>query len=82
MQTSADVAPSAVLLMADRTRNGQLVYSEDARMWEIEEALLLPAADAVRIPGTQSLDETLIKAIKGIENAAAAAAAAAKEKSQ
>lgn len=72
MQTAADVAPSAALLMADQTRTGQLIYSEDARLWEIEEALLLPAADAVRIPGTQGLDETLIKALKIIEHASSA----------
>ena len=71
MQTAADVAPSAALLMADRTRTGQVIYSEEARLWEIEEALLLPAALSVRIPGTQTLDETLVKAIGIIEAAAA-----------
>lgn len=75
MQTAAEVAPSAALLMADQSRTGQCIYSEDGRFWEIEEALLLPAAHAVRIPGTQTLDETLIKAIKVIEAAAAAKAA-------
>lgn len=74
MQTAADVAPSAALLMADRTRTGQVIYSEEARLWEIEEALLLPAALSVRIPGTQTLDETLVKAIGIIEAAAASKA--------
>jgi NAD(P)-dependent dehydrogenase (short-subunit alcohol dehydrogenase family) len=75
MQTAASVAPSAALLMADKTRTGQVIYSEDGRLWEIEEALLLPAALAVRIPGTQTLDETLVKAIKIMEGAAARGAA-------
>jgi NAD(P)-dependent dehydrogenase (short-subunit alcohol dehydrogenase family) len=67
MQTANDVAPSVALLMADKARSGQVIYSEEARLWEIEEALLLPAADAARIPGKQTLDETLIKAIKQLE---------------
>jgi len=71
IQTAADVAPSAALLMADATRTGQVIYAEEARLWEIEEALLLPTALSVRIPGTQTLDETLSKAIKVIEAAAA-----------
>lgn len=75
IQTSADVAPSAALLMADRTRSGQVIYSEEARLWEIEEAVLLPAALSTHIPGAQSLDETLISAIKVIEAAAAKEAA-------
>lgn len=60
MQTADDVAPSAALLMADKARNGHLVYSEAGRLWEIEETVLLPAALSVRIPGTQTLDETLV----------------------
>lgn len=75
IQTAADVAPSAALFMADRTRTGQVIYSEEARLWEIEEALLLPTALSVGIPGTQSLEETLTKAIKVIEAAAAEEAA-------
>ena len=75
MQTSADVAPSAALLMVDRSRNGQVIYSEESRLWEIEEALLLPTALSTRIPGTQTLDETLVKAIGVIEAAAAKEAA-------
>jgi NAD(P)-dependent dehydrogenase (short-subunit alcohol dehydrogenase family) len=66
IQTAADVAPSAALFMADRTRNGQVIYSEEARLWEIEE----PTALSIGIPGSQSLEETLNKAIKVIEAAA------------
>lgn len=77
IQTAADVAPSAALFMADKTRNGQVIYSEEARLWEIEEALLLPTALSIGIPGTQSLEETLNKAIKVIEAAAAEEAAQA-----
>lgn len=74
-QAATDVAPSVALLMADGTRTGQVIYSESARLWEIEEAVLLPAALSVRIPGTQTLDETLVKAIEAITAAAAREAA-------
>jgi len=75
IQTAADVAPSPALLMADSKRNGQVIYSEEARLWEIEEALLLPTALSVSIPGTQGLDETLVKAVGLIEATAAKEAA-------
>jgi NAD(P)-dependent dehydrogenase (short-subunit alcohol dehydrogenase family) len=75
IQAATDVAPSAALLMADPKRNGQVIYSEEARLWEIEEALLLPAALSVSIPGAQSLDETLVKAVGLLEAAAAGEAA-------
>jgi hypothetical protein len=52
-----------------------VIYSEEARLWEIEEALLLPTALSVSIPGTQGLDETLVKAVGLIEAAAAEEAA-------
>lgn len=79
MQTAAEVAPSAALLMADQARTGQVIYSEAGRMWEIEEAVLLPAALAVRVPGSQTLDQTLVKAMGLVEAAAAAGQAAGEE---
>lgn len=74
MQTAAEVAPSAALLMVDEERTGQVIYSEAGRMWEIEDVVLLPAALGVRVPGTQTLDETLFRAMGLVEEAAAAAA--------
>lgn len=70
VQTAAEVAPSAALLMVDQERTGQVVYSEAGRMWEIEDAVLLPAALAVRLPGSQTLDQTLIRAMGLVEAAA------------
>lgn len=70
IQAAAEVAPSAALLMVDQERTGQVIYSEAGRMWEIEDAVLLPAALAVRMPGTQTLDETLIRAMGLVEAAA------------
>jgi hypothetical protein len=45
--------------MADQGRNGQLIFSEKGRYWEVEEGILRPAYLKVRTPGAQALDETL-----------------------
>lgn len=59
VQPASAVAPSVALLMADEGRNGQLIFSERGRYWEIEEGILKPAWLQVRTPGAQALDETL-----------------------
>jgi NAD(P)-dependent dehydrogenase (short-subunit alcohol dehydrogenase family) len=59
VQPASAVAPSVALLMADGERNGQLIFSEESRYWEVEEGILKPAYLKVRTPGAQALDETL-----------------------
>ena len=64
VQPASAVAPSVALLMADPQRNGQLIFSEKERYWEVEEAILRPAYLKVRTPGAQALDETLRTVMK------------------
>ncbi|KAM0719259.1 hypothetical protein Q7P37_005164 [Cladosporium fusiforme] len=64
VQTPEDVAPTAALLMADESRRGHLIYSEAGRYWEVDEAVLLPAAESIRIKGQLSLNETIAKAME------------------
>jgi NAD(P)-dependent dehydrogenase (short-subunit alcohol dehydrogenase family) len=59
IQPASAVAPSVGVLMADERRNGQLIFSEQGRYWEVEEGILKPAYLKVRTPGAQALDETL-----------------------
>lgn len=61
VQPASAVARSVALLMADQARNGQLIFSEAGRYWEVEDAILKPAYLTVRTPGAQALDETLSK---------------------
>lgn len=58
-QTPAVVAKSVALLMADETRHGQLIYSAQGEFSEIEESVLLPAAE--RVVGDMSEDLVLTK---------------------
>ncbi|KAK4543155.1 hypothetical protein LTR36_005933 [Oleoguttula mirabilis] len=64
VQTPEVVARSAVLLMADESRNGQLIYSWEGRYMEIEEGKLLKAgAEIVRdAKGDDAALERLINA--------------------
>ena len=55
VQPASAVAPSVALLMADEKRNGQLIFSEKGKYWEVEEGILKPAYLKVRTPGAQAL---------------------------
>lgn len=61
VQTAEQVAPTAVLLMAQEGRKGHLIYSEAGRYWEVDGAVLLPAAESVGVQGKQSMNETMAK---------------------
>ncbi|KAH7014003.1 hypothetical protein B0J12DRAFT_705874 [Macrophomina phaseolina] len=52
------VARSAALLMADKSRNGQAIYSAEGKLYEIEDAVLQPATRS--IVGTDRLDEDTV----------------------
>ncbi|OJD28989.1 short chain dehydrogenase [Diplodia corticola] len=52
------VARSVALLMSDKSRNGQAIYSAVGQLFEIEEAVLQPAKKT--IVGTDRLDEDTV----------------------
>ncbi|KAK7549945.1 putative short-chain dehydrogenase [Phyllosticta citricarpa] len=57
-QGSEVVARSAVLLMADQSRHGQLIYSEEGRYFEVEEGLRAAARNLCQSDG-EPLADTL-----------------------
>ncbi|KAL1635494.1 hypothetical protein SLS58_010190 [Diplodia intermedia] len=52
------VARSVAMLMTDKSRNGQAIYSAESKLYEVEEAVLQPAAR--EIVGSDRLDEDTI----------------------
>lgn len=52
------VARSVALLFTDKSRNGQAIYSAESQLFEIEEAVLQPAAR--EIVGEGRLDEDTV----------------------
>lgn len=57
VQTTESVADAVVLLMADPTRQGQLLYIEDGKYADVDESVLLPAAAS--FVGEPSLDKVM-----------------------
>jgi len=54
------VAKNVALFMADRERNGQLVYSVGGRYYEVEEQILIPAGLEI-VGGPEKSDEEVVK---------------------
>lgn len=46
-QPPSVVARSAAMLMTDESRNGQAIYSAESKLYEIEQAVLQPAAATI-----------------------------------
>lgn len=64
-QPPAAVARSVAILMADRQRNGQLIYSVQGRYSEIESTMLKMAADIVGDPDEDLVMAKLLEAAAG-----------------
>lgn len=65
VQPAEAAARSALLLMADESRQGQLIYSARSEFWEIEESRLLPVAlEIVQLKGTVPEDVIIADVIK------------------
>lgn len=64
VQPASAVARACALLMADSTRNGHVIHVQQGRFQEIDEAILLPAADTIRGPDYMAEDEVLKRALE------------------
>lgn len=76
VQPASSVAYAVALLMADAHRNGQAIHVQKGKFKEIDEAVLLPAAEAIRGPDYLSEDEVLKRALEVMAAQAAKAAGA------
>lgn len=74
VQPASAVAHAVALLMADEARNGQALHVQQGKFKEIDEAVLLPAADAIRGPDYPTEDEALRRALEFMAAQAAKAA--------
>lgn len=72
-QPASAVAHAAVLLMADEKRNGHAIHVQQGKFKEIDEAILLPAAEAIRGPDYPAEDDVLKRALDFMAKQAAAA---------
>ena len=73
VNTTAQVAESVALLMSDKKRHGEFIYTVEGAHMEIEGTLLNTAAE---IAGSPSEDEVMAKIFKEMESSAAARKAA------
>lgn len=74
VQPASSVASAVALLMADEKRNGQAIHVQTGKFKEIDEAVLLPAAEAIRGPDYMAEDEVLKRALEFMAAQAAKAA--------
>lgn len=56
---ASDVARAAALLMADKSRNGNLVHIQLGKYKEIDDAILLPAFESIKGPDYPGEEEVL-----------------------
>jgi hypothetical protein len=59
LMPASAVARGAALLMADESRNGNLIHVQLGKYKEIDEAVLLPAFESIKGPDYPSEDEVL-----------------------
>lgn len=59
IQSPQVVARAAVLLMADASRNAEVIHVQCGKYQEIDQALLLPMADTIRGPDYPAEDLVL-----------------------
>lgn len=73
VNTAAQVADAVLLLMSDKERHGQFIYTLSGAHMEIEETLL---ETAVAIAGTPTEDEVVVKIFEAMQSSPEAAQAA------
>ncbi|KAI7784997.1 short chain dehydrogenase [Diaporthe eres] len=71
VQPASAVARAAALLMADAGRHGQSIHVQCGRFKEIDEAVILPVAEAIRGPDYPSEDWVLARAMEVLAEGAA-----------
>lgn len=59
IQTAEAVARGAAYLMADTSRNGNVIHVQLGKYKEIDEAVLLPAFESIKGPDYPGEDEVL-----------------------
>ncbi|KAH8753023.1 short-chain dehydrogenase [Diaporthe sp. PMI_573] len=71
VQPASAVARAAALLMADGSRHGQSIHVQCGKFKEIDEAVILPVAEAIRGPDYPSEDWVLARAMEILAEGAA-----------
>lgn len=67
LQEPSAAGRAAAGLMADAARDGQMVHVADGRYREIEEAVLLPASNAI-VPESGELEDTTLRKMMQVMN--------------